>query len=137
MSVFRRSSALVSLVSLLAFGCSGGPSLPSPSSVSGTIKQKGKPYPNVVVGFVATSAGLPANARYASAKTDASGKYTVEKIYPAEYQVTLTEEVPPPKEGEMVPANAGSPALAKFGPTSTLAVKVEPGTPAAFDYDIR
>lgn len=137
MPVFRRFPPLLTLFSVLAIGCSGGPSLPSPSSVSGTIKQKGKPYPNVVVGFTAISAGLPANARYASAKTDASGKYSIEKIYPAEYQVTLTEEVPPPAEGAPVQASAGSPALAKFGPTSTLGVKVEPGTPAAFDYDVR
>ena len=132
-----RPATLFGVASLFLLGCSSGPSLPTPSSISGTIKQKGKPYPNVVVGFTAISAGLPASARYVNAKTGADGTYNVEQIYPAEYQVTLTEEVPPPKEGEMVPANAGNPALAKFGPTSTLGVKVEPGTPATFDYDVR
>lgn len=122
-------------VGILAGGCSSEPSLPTPSSISGKISLKGKPLPNVVVGFNAVSSGLPAKNRYVSAKTGADGKYSIAEIYPAEYQVTLVEDLPAP-DPAMAQATPGNPALAKFQVPNKLGVTVE-SAPAIFDYDVR
>ena len=117
-------------------GCSGGPNLGDPVKVSGKITRKGKPLPDVTVGFITTSEGVPGPYRYAAGKTDAEGAYAIEKVYPGEYTVSIVQDSPPPDASGKVMAVPGDPALAKYGMNSPLKQDVA-NEDLDFSYDIK
>ncbi len=113
--------AILSL--FLAVTCLGCAKPAEPLEVHGTVTLDGKPLANATVGFNAISEGVPVQFRYASAITEATGDFTIQKCYPAEYVVTLTEDAggAPAAENAAIP---GNPKLAKYGPTSPLRAEV-------------
>ncbi len=127
---------LLPLVLVLSFSaCSSGPKPPPMAKVSGKITRKGKPLPPLTVAFTAMSAGLAPEFRYSTTKTDAEGKYAIEKLAEAEYMVSIIEEAPP-MAAEKAMAMVGTPQLAKYGPDSPLRTTVK-GPTSEFVYDIR
>lgn len=118
--------------SLLIAGCAAGADLLEPVQVTGRITLNGAPLANATVAFVGLSEGLPADQRYASGQTDSDGRYTIEKVVPAEYMVRVIKEVPPDPSG-MVAANPGLPELAKYSADSPLRADVDQGTEFNFE----
>jgi hypothetical protein len=79
-------------VLLATSGC--GPNLGTPTSVSGKVVLDGQPLSGGTVSFVRTDGG-PAEHRARMAKTDESGQYKIDKIYPGDYQVNVLPAVMP------------------------------------------
>jgi hypothetical protein len=135
----NRRSLWVHLVAfgvvLAGVGCSSGPNLGDPVKVSGKITRKGKPMANVTVGYITTSEGVPGPYRYAASKTDAEGAYSIDKVYPGEYHVSVVPEPPAPDASGKVEATPGDPALAKYGINSPLKADVASGS-QEFSFDI-
>jgi len=73
-------------------GC--GPNLGTPTSVAGKVMVDGQPLSGGTVSFVRTDGG-PAEYRARQAKTDDSGQYRIDKIYPGVYQVNVLPAVMP------------------------------------------
>lgn len=118
---------------LLLSGC-GGEDYGTPVTVTGTIKVDSKPLADANVTFNAAE-GLPADLRTRMAKTDAEGKYKLEDVYPAEYQVMVQKIA---YNIEEAPADAGVAAkdpLAAYGPESKLKAKVSPDE-TNFDFNL-
>lgn len=112
---------------LIAFaGCGKSVSPGEPVAATGVVTLDGAPLSNVTVGFTAITEGIPAKYRYTSATTEPDGTFSLEKIYPAEYMVTLNDsEAAAPEGGEgKVEAVAGNPKLAKYANDSPLRAKV-------------
>jgi len=129
------SRLLVLALVLSLPACSSGPKPPPMAKVSGKITRKGKPLPPLTVAFTVMSGGIAPDFRYSTTKTDAEGKYAIEKLAEAEYMVSIIEDVPPVDEGKVM-ATVGTPQLAKYGPDSPLRTTVK--APASeFIYDIR
>ena len=108
---------------LLALSVSGcGPALGKPVLVEGRVTMDGKGLANVDVAFAAIEGELPGDKRSASGKTDSTGVYQIEKLYPAEYQVSITD-----------PAVATTATVAGAGPGQPGLVLANPGadTPLA------
>ncbi len=119
------SAALFTLVVALVAGCGGGPDLGTPVTVTGVIQQGGKPLSDATVTFHAL-ADLPAAERTRTAKTDAQGAYTLEKVYPTEYKVMIQKFGAAAADPGMAPADGGasSTPLALYGDESNLRAKV-------------
>lgn len=113
-------------VLMVLAGCGKSVSPGEPVAATGVVTLDGAPLSNVTVGFTAITEGIPAKYRYTSAITEPDGRFTVEKIYPAEYMVTLNDsEADAPEGGEgKVEAVAGNPKLAKYANDSPLRAKV-------------
>ena len=114
-----------SVVMLACTGCGKSADLGAPVKVTGTVTLDGKPLDKATVGFNALSKGLPAKYRYVSATTDASGNFTMDSVYPAEYSVNLNQAA----EAGAAPAApdaaiAGNPKLAKYNTNSPLRANV-------------
>lgn len=82
------------LLGMLVAGC-GGPDYGTPVTVTGTVSLDGKPLPNMEITFHNVAGGLPATLRTVRGQTDAEGRYTLDEIYPAEYQVGVTPATEP------------------------------------------
>lgn len=136
------------LLILSAFSLSGcGASLGKPVLVEGRVTLDGKGLANAIVSFAAIEGDLPGDKRSASAKTDSTGVYQIEKIYPAEYQVSIsdaavtnTAAIPGAGPGQpgLVLANpgAGTPLAAYQPGSSPLRAQVSEET-TNFDFDLK
>ncbi len=82
------SLLLVVAVSLFS-GCDNG-KLGKPVTVTGKFQLNGEPLSNVQVQFFAIEA-LPAEYRTQLATTDSEGRYSINRVYPAKYLVSLTD----------------------------------------------
>ncbi|QDT81218.1 hypothetical protein Mal35_46980 [Gimesia maris] len=85
----------VLLFSLIALsGCGSDPTadLGTSVTVTGTITMDDKPADGVEVIFQRTDSGAPAEYRQYVATTDASGKYSLDDVYPAKYLVMVNEK---------------------------------------------
>jgi hypothetical protein len=120
---------------LLMLGCGGGPDLGKPLTVQGKITLDGKPQDKITVAFIALG-GLPAEHKSKSSATNAEGKYTFEKVYAAEYMVTLQDSAAPKVDPAMAPAEPkdASP-LAKYSGDSPLRAKVS-ADKTTFDFEL-
>jgi len=127
-------------ISLLA-GCgSGGPG--KPVAIEGTVTLDGQPLANTQLQFVA-SEGLPANLRSHVATTNADGKYSLPKVYPATYAVSIVEAAaapPDPAGGPVVVVVNNNPKankLAKWsGGNSELRAEVS-AEKKTFDFELK
>ena len=119
----------------LVLGCSGGPKLGKPVTVQGKVTLNGKPQDKITVGFIALG-GIPADHKTKTAETNAEGKYSIDKVYPAEYMVTLQDASSTkvdPALATAVPTNTSP--LAKYGGDSPLRAQVAAGK-TTFDFDV-
>jgi hypothetical protein len=123
------------LLSLAVAGC-GGPQLPNPVKVTGTVKLDGKPLADTTIVFHCVGTELPGEARTSKAKTGADGTYTLEKCYPASYKVGFEGAAPManPDPAKMGAMPAASP-IAKYDlSVSKLTADVTDGSePINFD----
>lgn len=78
----------ISSLLVLALGC--GPDLGRPATVTGKVTVDGQPLDGSTVAFHCTG-GLPAECRTVRAVTDSTGAYTITKVYPGSYSVTVIE----------------------------------------------
>lgn len=125
------SFCLLLAVSLM--GCGGGPKLPKPVDISGTVTLKGKPLDGATLGFTAIGTGLPAKNRYVSAVTNEAGKYEAKNVLPSEYMVTVNKPTEA-TNAEMPSANPNSKELAKYSGNSELRATIsESATTHNFD----
>jgi hypothetical protein len=77
---------------LFVAGCGGGgPKLPPPIEVTGKVTMDGNPSANVEVQFNRISEGGTPEAQSFTATTDASGAFKIEKIYPANYSISVID----------------------------------------------
>ena len=129
-------AVVLTLVVSLVAGCSRGPNLGTPVTVTGVIEQGGKPLSDATVTFHAL-ADLPAAERTRTAKTDAQGAYTLEKVYPTEYKVMIQKFGAAAADPGMAPADGGasSTPLAMYGDESSLRAKVS-AEQKTFPYSI-
>lgn len=120
---------------LLVAGC-GGPNIGKPTTVAGKVAMAGQPMADVQVTFHALEK-LPAEYRTRSAKTDASGTYSMPDVYPGEYRVMVEKFAAMPKDPGAAPANpvSGDNPLVKYGAESELRAKVD-GTKTEFNFDL-
>lgn len=123
MKLATKSVIVCFLFVLTCGGCGKSVDLGSPVSVSGSVTLDGKPLAKAAVGFNAISKGLPAKYRYVSAFTDDGGNFTMERVYPAEYEVTLAQEDPSAPAIKDA-AVSGNPKLAKYAGNSPLRANV-------------
>lgn len=133
----RNIGICVTLISLAIFsgGC-GDDSLGKAQTVTGVVTLDGKPLPDTRVTFHSVAKGLPADRRSFEGKTDAEGKYRLDGVYPAEYDVGFDNRPPaaPPDPTNMPPAVPVPQPLSKYFPgASELKAKVEPGK-SQFDF---
>ncbi|HWL10610.1 MAG TPA: hypothetical protein VNQ76_19545, partial [Planctomicrobium sp.] len=135
----RTLAVILTVLTFLSPGCSQERRLPTPVQVTGTITFEGKPVDSVNVLFAAISEGLPGKYRYAEAKTNASGEYTVPKIYPAEYMVQVIKVDPSaaPADAEQGPAvPLASAEFAPYGSESPLRAVVNSDA-TQFDFELK
>jgi hypothetical protein len=76
----------------LASGC-GGPDLGSPATATGKVAVDGQPLSGATVTFHCVGERAP-EFRTFTATTDDGGQYTIDKIYPGTYEVTVFEAAP-------------------------------------------
>lgn len=131
------STVVCAAVVMALAGCGSSVSPGEPVEASGVVTLDGSPLSNVTVGFTAITEGIPAQYRYTSATTETDGTFKVEKIYPAEYMVTLNDSEAFAPEGAAdakVEAVAGNPKLAKYTNDSPLRAKVS-DTETSFKFE--
>lgn len=121
--------AVIALIS----GCGEDPTadLGEPLTVTGTVTMDGAPAEGLEVVFARQDTGAPPEARNFSGMTDASGKYTVENMYPATYHVSIYDRKPVDEEN--ISAVETGP-YEKYGVNSELSATIQSGqTDASFD----
>jgi len=126
------------ILAVVSSGCSRGPSLPEPVSISGKLTLKGKPVDGATISFSAISEGLPGNRRYAEGKTDANGEYSIPDVSPAEYMVQIFKADPSaaPSNPDQVIANpAANSPFAAYGNESPLRAIVKSDS-THFDFEL-
>lgn len=108
----------------LFLGCGSDPTagLGDPVSVSGTVTLNGQPAAGVEVIFARQDSGAPPEYRNVSAITDASGAYSIETVFPAEYKVMIYERSAEQDENQMQAMDVGP--YEKYGMESPLTAKV-------------
>lgn len=112
------------LLITMCIGCGQSADLGAPVAVTGTVTFDGKPLENTIVGFNAISKGFPAKYRYVAATTNATGQFSIEKVYPGEYAVTLNQEATTAGAAAQDAAISGNPKLAKYTVNSPLRANV-------------
>lgn len=121
---------------LTAFsGCGSDPAagLGDPVSVTGVVKMDGAPVANVEVTFTRLDGGAPPEFRNISVMTGASGEYTMDTVYPAEYQVMIYDRSGEENEEEMQAMDVGP--YEKYGMESELRANVAEGS-VQHDFDL-
>ena len=118
-----RTTGLSCALFLLS-GC-GGEDYGTPVTVTGIIKLDSKPLADANVTFNAPE-GLPADLRTRMGKTDSQGKYELQEVYPAEYQVMVQKFNYNVDEARADAGVSAKDPLAEYGPDSKLKIKVSP-----------
>lgn len=109
-------------------GC-GGPNFGTPTKVTGKVSVSGQPPKDVRLIMQANDGKLPADKRFATATLEADGAFEIEKVFPAEYTVSLESALPPPADPGSAAAvpNAYLP-LDQNGSPKSLTAKVSTET---------
>jgi hypothetical protein len=140
--MMQRSAIAAILVCVCVFGC--GKKLPEMGQVTGSVRVKGRPQPNLLVRFLPDPEKGNSSPINASGKTDAQGKYSLQHVYQDEaapgapvgwHRVMIedTSRVPTP-QGQtppppLIPLEYGSPA------STPLRMEVKSGT-QTIDLDV-
>jgi hypothetical protein len=124
-----RSSQWFLLLGAALAGCGpAAPSLGEPLEVKGSVTMDAAPAANVEVTFLRIEGEAAPEQRQFIAMTDASGNFTMPKVFPGDYQVMVADPVERKKAEEMMAAEdtskyknyaAASPLTAKVAKDST------------------
>lgn len=127
---------LILSAALFLAGCGGpgAPDLGAPLEVKGTVTMDSAPAAGVDVTFTRMGGEAAPEDRQFIAQTDASGAYTLPKVFPGEYQVMVTDPVEAKEREEQMAAEETG-KYKNYGVSSPLTAKVAEGS-TEFKFDL-
>lgn len=112
-----------------------GPDLGKPVNVSGKLTLDGEPLSNVTVNFYNSGPGAPPEFRSFSGTTGPDGSYSIEKVYPADYTVSVQPGQGGGEYAAEESAAEGQGPLAKYQTESPLRATVSESQ-TTFDFEL-